>query len=97
MELPQQKRPLARALRCFQEMCGLVPVSISPLILWIWVVERWPLREAIAARLVGSCWLGFVAHLGCPEIAGADWGKLVVAHGLFISWLHSKYKISDRG
>ena len=72
-------------------MCGLVPVSISPLILWIWVVERWPLREAIAARLVGSCWLGFVAHLGCPEIAGADWGKLVVAHGLFISWLHSKY------
>jgi len=48
------------------------------------VVERWPLREAIAAHLAWSYWLGFVAHLGCPEIAGVDWGKDLVGHNFWL-------------
>jgi hypothetical protein len=44
----QQKRPRVRPLRCFHEMCGLIPVSIFPLFILKRVVERWPLREAVA-------------------------------------------------
>ena len=55
----QQKRPRVRPLRCFRKMCGLIPVSISPLLFLNRVVERWSLCDALTFDLVSDYWLRF--------------------------------------